>query len=150
VRVVEPDEGAALRWAALGAHVARGSPLDPDLLDRAAHGVRTVVVFLDAARSGRDLLATVLGSEEAPPPSFRLVACMASPPAGALEAIERSGVDHVVLLSGARRWARRRRTASVGQLVAAIDAADDIAGEPRLVLDLGRAQDWAELGLVPP
>lgn len=147
MRVVEPDEAAALRWAALGAHVARGSPLDPDLLDRAAHGVRTVVVFLDAGPSGRDLLAAVLGPQGAPPPAFRLVACMASPPAGALDAIERSGVDHVVLLSGARRWYRRRRAAPLGRLVAAIDAADDIAGEPRLVLDLERAQDRAELGL---
>jgi hypothetical protein len=145
VRVVEPDEGAARRWAALGAHVARGSPLDADLVDRASHGVRTVVVFLHSrAHPPAELLAAVLG--EGARPGFRLVACAASLPADARDAIESSGVDHVILVGAATRWSLRRRV-SVERLAAAVDAADDLSGTPRLVLDLGRAEDRAALGL---
>jgi hypothetical protein len=40
-----------------------------------------------------------------------------------------------------------RRRVPVERLAAAVDAADDLSGTPRLVLDLGRAEDRAALGL---
>lgn len=114
-----------------GAHVAVGSPGDDDLVERAAQGARTIVAGIE----GR---------------------------AGALEGAARAGVDRAVLVGGdaedvpaSMSWVllvtkrRLRRGPSHDDVAEAIDAADDLAGEPRLVADLTTAEGWKTLRLEP-
>lgn len=139
VRVIEPDETAAARWRALGAFVARGTPDDADLVERAAQSVRTVIV-LGAA----DLGPVVTGAAAAG--VGRLVVCVR----------RRDEVDPaalspevVALLIPATR-VTRRPAISAERLAEAIDAADDLAGAPRMVVDLGASEGWRRLGLQSP
>jgi hypothetical protein len=114
-----------------GAHVAVGDPGDDDLVERAAQGARTVV----AGQRGR---------------------------AAALEGAARAGVDRAVLLDGGAdrvpegmSWVllvtrrRLRRSPAPDDVAEAVDAADDMAGEPRLVADLTTAEGWRALRLEP-
>jgi uncharacterized protein YbjT (DUF2867 family) len=76
VRVVEDDPDAGRKWRRLGAHIARGDSTDADLIERAAQGVRTVVV---AQRDGRSLDEVVTAATDAArrlPDDLRLVVCM--------------------------------------------------------------------------
>jgi hypothetical protein len=151
VGVVEDDPAAAPLWARLGAHVARGASTDTDLLERAAQQVRTVVV---AQRGGVDLVEVVSAVVEAArlvPGDVRLVVCMHGD-ADAEEAIRSSGLDYVILRTGKRR-ARLRggsRRPSVAMVAEAVDAADDLAGHPRLDVDLTVPGGWRALGIDPP
>jgi Trk K+ transport system NAD-binding subunit len=144
VRVVEPDADEAAMFKELGAFVARGDPHDDDLLERAATNVRTVVAFATGSRATQvvDAVARVArtGSVD------RLVLYASK---GAPEAVRRLGggaLDFIVL-TGPRGMRRRIGTADIA---AAIDAADDLAGSHRLVLDLGDAGAWKVLGLEKP
>lgn len=117
-----------------GAHVATGDPGDDDLVERAAQGARSVVL-------GRGV--------DVP-----------------LEAAARGGVDRVILLDGdvasapdgmscvalvtSRRGFGRRRGPAPAAVAEAVNAADDLAGEPRLVADLTTDDGWRALGLDPP
>lgn len=114
-----------------GAHVAAGDPGDDDLVERAAQGARTIV----AGPEGR---------------------------AGALEGAARAGVDRAVLLGGdagdvpaSMSWVllvtkrRLRRGVGVDDVAEAVDAADDMAGEPRLTADLTTEEGWKALRLDP-
>jgi hypothetical protein len=68
--------------------------------------------------------------------------------------VHKSGLDYVLLRIGAS--AARfvpfvgRKRARVPALAQAIDAADDLAGNPRLDLDLTTIEGWAVLGVDPP
>ncbi|MDQ3916621.1 MAG: hypothetical protein M3323_15030 [Actinomycetota bacterium] len=120
------------------AHVAAGELADEDLVERACQGVRTIVLG-DGARS------------EAP---------------AALAAAARVGVDRAVLvglpipdLPASMSWIAlvlpRRRLGlgtrlSPAAVAEAVDAADDLAGQPRLVADLGTDEGWRALRLEPP
>ena len=114
-----------------GAHVAVGEPGDDDLVERAAQGARTIV----AGQVGR---------------------------AGALEGAARAGVERAVLLDGdaagvpaSMSWVvlvtrrRFRRGPAPDDVAEAVDAADDMAGEPRLVADLTAEEGWRVLRLEP-
>lgn len=133
--VVAPGEDAA---AFAGAYVATGEHGDDELVERAAQGARTIV--LGAAEAAR---------------------------AAALEGAARAGVDRAVLLGrggeetipNAMSWVvlvtprsrlGLRRGPSPEALAAAVDAADDLAGDPRLVADLATPEGWAALRLDPP
>lgn len=137
VRVLANEGGADYETA--GAHVARGDPTDDDLVERAAQGVRTLVVGA--------LPPATLGS--------------------VLEGVRRAGVGRVVHcvqvgddlpeLSAAStivlRVPRRRRVGrglEPVRVAEAIDAADDLAGDPSLVADLSTTAGWAALRLKPP
>lgn len=126
VRVV-----AAAGVAYTGAHVAAGEPGDDDLVERAAQGARTIVAGIE----GR---------------------------AGALAGAARAGVDRAVLIGGdadevpsPMSWVllvtkkRLRRGPSPDRIAEAVDAADDMAGEPRLVADLTTDDGWRALRLDP-
>jgi nucleoside-diphosphate-sugar epimerase len=147
VRVVESDPRRATRWRALGAHVAPGDPTDPDLVERAAEGVRSIVVI---ERGDAELRAVVEAVAIAARSSGARVIVGASVVDAATRAVViDAGIEHVLLsTSGARRspWARR---AGVRSAIAAIDAADDLAGEVRLDLDLTQPEAWSALRLPP-
>ena len=143
VRVVEDDDRGAARWRALGAFVARGTPDDFDLVERAAQSARTIVVL-----SPEIPLAPVLQGATAARVD-RIVVCGAGARSAA-GPLEEAALDHVVLdVPQGSAW-RRRRAVAPAALAEAIDAADDLAGSPRLVLDLGHADAWRALGLTPP
>ena len=151
VRIVEQDQRAAEEWKARGAHPARGAATDADLIERAAQGVRTVIVG-DARGAGGPAVvnAAVAGAKLAAArgEGVRLVLLAAHPPRDAVEAVRASGMDYVVLWTTAssQLWppsARRR----LDDVVAALDAADDLSGNPRLELDLRDTGSWRVLGV---
>lgn len=133
VRVVLGPGEEATPYA--GAHVAAGDTGDDDLVERAAQGARTIVLGEVGDR------------------------------APALEGAARAGVERAVLMGGrgedvpgSMSWVvlvvprslLRRRSLPPDALAEAIDAADDLAGEPRLVVDLGTDEGWAALRLERP
>lgn len=149
VRVVEDDPAAARAWSELGAHVARGSPTDADLVERAAQDVRTVAV-LDV---GHEVLEAVIQGSRAAARDIRLIVCSPARDEVVRRALAASGLEYFLLLTGRRARRIPSRSAAavpVAALVEAINAADDLAGEPRLELDLAHASAWAILGLEPP
>lgn len=136
VRVILPAGEDAAPYE--GAHVATGEASDEDLVERAAQGARTIVLghFDDDTRSA------------------------------ALTAAARAGVDRAVLLGN---WAGDvpatiswvalvtprslfglRRGPGPEDLAEAVNAADDLAGEPRTVVDLGTDEGWRTLRLERP
>jgi uncharacterized protein YbjT (DUF2867 family) len=156
VRVVESDPGRAETWSGLGAYVASGRGDDPDLLERAATNVRTAVVIerkdLDLAETAGSLVEAAKLAVGVPEEGVRIVLCSADPSASAIETIASSGLQYVVLRTRARRAGALagRRTVPAGSVVEAIDAADDLAGEIHLDLDLADPGAWAELRAEPP
>jgi hypothetical protein len=154
VRVVANDPDVVRKWTRLGAHVARGEPHDADLIERAAQNVRTIVVLEDAtALLGKIVEAAAhggrLASEE-----MRLVVCLENRDAAVEQIVHESDLDYVLLRIGtsAARFVPfvGRKGARIPALVEAIDAADDLAGNPRLDLDLTTIEGWEALGLDPP
>jgi hypothetical protein len=122
-----------------GVHVAFGDPSNGDLLERAAQGCRSIVLFdpssellekaLEAARFARveRLIVCARGSRPGSMDAAQSFVWLAARPKG----IVRSGVP----------WF---------DYAAAIDAADDLAGDVKLDLDLNVADSWLRLGLTPP
>lgn len=131
--VVAPGEDAAPYE---GAHVAAGDPRDDDLVERAAQGARTIVLgaavpreaaLAGAARAGVERAVLVgRGEEELP-----------------------AAMSWVTLVTPRSRLGRRRGPGAAA-LAEAVDAADDLAGDPRLVADLGTPEGWRALRLEPP
>ncbi len=64
-----------------------------------------------------------------------------------LGALRSSVLDYVVLMTPAKGLLGKRSKVSTGALAEAIDAADDLAGSPRLELDLSDASAWDALRL---
>jgi hypothetical protein len=149
VRVVESDARRAVGWRSLGAHVAPGDPTDPDLLERAATGARSIVVLdrgdveLHAVAEAAAVAARSAGA--------RVIVGAPTVDAGTRAIVVGAGVEYVLLsTSGARRkrWASRRVGARPARdAIDAIDAADDLAGEVRLDLDLTQPEAWSALKL---
>jgi nucleoside-diphosphate-sugar epimerase len=156
VRVVEDRPAAADEWVRLGAHVAHGSGADPDLIERAAQGVRTVVVGEDESVAATEVVDAVLeGARIGSRSDIRLVVLTtASSGEGPAGAVVSSGLDHVIVrIPTTRRFLRSswsRYAASIEALAAVIDAADDLAGNPREELDLSSEAAWNRLRLEPP
>jgi NAD(P)-dependent dehydrogenase (short-subunit alcohol dehydrogenase family) len=147
VRVIEVDDRAAARWRSLGAHVAAGENTDSDLVERAAQGVRTLVLFDGEAAAVQPV---VEGASLAR--VDRLVLCSSDPQNDAMASIRASRIDYVVLRTavGRRRFWGGPNQLSDEIIAEAIDAADDLAGEPKLDLDLRQPASWQQLGLEPP
>jgi NAD(P)-dependent dehydrogenase (short-subunit alcohol dehydrogenase family) len=141
VGVVEPSPERAEGWRRAGAHVARGNSGDADLIERAAQNARTIVV-LDADRDV--LCAAVEGARLAG--VDRIVATGPRTAPELVELLRESGLDYVLLETGRRRPGPLT-PADVGR---AVDAADDLAGRPRLELSLRSKEAWRELRLEPP
>ncbi|HEX2050632.1 MAG TPA: hypothetical protein VHJ34_08375 [Actinomycetota bacterium] len=141
-RIVVADRAGAARWRALGAYVAFGDASDDDLVERASYGVRTVAVGDGAA-----LEPVLAGARRAG--VDRAVVCRAGLDDATRAGLDASRMDYVVLVSTRRRRiaAPRRRRVAPDDVAAAIDAADDLAGNPRLELDLSDEGAWERLKL---
>jgi hypothetical protein len=150
VRVLEESPEAAARWRALGAHIASGPEWDADLIERAAQNVRTIVVGPEHRRTQATLMDAVITGGAHATPGMRLVVFGSNVDVRTADALRASVLDYVVLKVPARRALGRRSKVSVDALAEAIDAADDLAGSPRLELDLSEPRAWAELQVQPP
>jgi uncharacterized protein YbjT (DUF2867 family) len=151
VRVICPDGEAARTWERLGAHVARGDGTDPDLVERAARGVRTLVVAASERGARPAVLDAVIEAARGAAGGVRLVVCLTGSQRDAAEVVRSSGLEFVLLRTKRGRglvpWTGRPPLRAV---VEAINAADDLAGSPRLDLDLTTPEGWRPLGLEPP
>lgn len=122
-----------------GVHVAFGDASNGDLLERAAQGCRSIVLFdpspdlLDKA-----LEAARFASVE------RLIVCARSARRGSMDAAQ-----SFVWLA-ARPKGTLRPGVAWTDYAAAIDAADDLAGDVKLDLDLEDEGSWEKLGLTRP
>lgn len=148
VRVIADHSDAARKWTRLGAHVARGEAQDPDLIERAAQNVRTIVVFQHAPAPLDELVTAVVHGGSLASARMRLVVCLEQEAPAAEEVVRQSTLDYVLLRMGAP-FARHRRP-RVEEIAEAIDAADDLAGNPRLDLDLTTTEAWKSLAVEPP
>jgi hypothetical protein len=142
VRVVSGAEHAPA-WRELGVHVATGDPGDPDLIERAAQNCRTIVLLGPPATEVEVATAVVDGGAAAG--VDRLIACRARE-RGSLPSLEAWRHGIVVLEQATGRWPRAK-VASDELVAEAIDAADDLAGEPHLEVDLNDPASLAALGL---
>ena len=150
VRVLEADEGASDRWRSLGAHIATGPQWDADLIERAAQNVRTIVVGEHHDRDPVELMDALVEGGGFASGEMRLVVVGELPPR-ALSALRGSKLEYVILGSTMRRGLLGRKpTVIPEQLAEAVDAADDLAGSPRLELNLSHERSWRELKLDPP
>jgi nucleoside-diphosphate-sugar epimerase len=146
VRVIEADRKLAERWKSLGAYVALGASDDPDLIERAARSCRTMVVF-DLDDAGVPRLETAL--EAVAPTTVDRVVAVATAGTRCLELLRSQAMDYVFLRASRSRlpWSRASTTPSA--IAEAIDAADDLAGAPRMELDLSDRGAADALGLRP-
>ena len=150
VRVLEVDEAASDRWRSLGAHIASGPQWDADLIERAAQNVRTIVVGEYHDRDPVELMDALVEGGGFASNEMRVVIA-GELQTRALSALRESKLEYVVLGITVRRGLLgRRRTVNPEQLAEAVDAADDLAGNPRLELNLGDDRAWRELKLDPP
>jgi NADPH:quinone reductase-like Zn-dependent oxidoreductase len=152
VRIVAIPSEEAERWRALGAHIARGDPEDPDLIERAAQNARSIVAFGNDAGSHDVLDAAIEGGLGARVGRL-IVCCTAAPGRKVRDRVSRASLEHIVLITGAIRRGSailRSRKVTIADVARAVDAADDLAGRPRLVLDLRRPEAWRALELEPP
>ena len=144
VRVLLTEERFADAYRAVGVFVALGSELgDPDLVERACQNVRTLVL----GPISKEVLEHMLMGT-APAGVGRLV-YVTERPGSELGVIERASHSYVVLRCPRPGLLGRNRL-DPATLAEAIDAADDLDGEPRLDLDLGTDAAWAELKLPTP
>ena len=140
VVVAEADEKPA--WVALGTHVAVGDPTDDDLIERAGQSARTLVLF-DAHANDRAVVAAATKAAAAAAID-RLVLCAPDLSAEILELVAGAQASYVALSYG-RRLSLKGRV-SVEVIAEAVDAADDMSGEPRLTLDLRQSDALGLLG----
>jgi hypothetical protein len=139
VRVI--SDGDRRIWTDLGAFVASGDAADPDLVERAAQNARTLVSTGEKVSAG--LMEVVLPAAAAAGVD-RFVACAPRIDSEVASVAERSGLNYVLLSTGRsvfRRGPTRERVAE------AVDAADDLAGTPRLQIDLRQDRELGLLGL---
>ncbi len=144
VQVVEPDRFAAQMWRDLGAFVAAGDPTDPDLVERAAYETRTLALF-DRGRPG---VATAIIEGVRIAGAVRLVLFTGDPNGEAATAFSSSGMSHVIVVLPKRSLLGRARI-EPARVAEVLDAADDLAGEPGLSVDLSTDEGWEALGLKP-
>jgi hypothetical protein len=124
VRVLEPSGDRAGVWRDLGAFVATGQVTE-DLVERAAYNVRTIVVFAPSMLEG--LIESAKLARVG-----RVVVTLERPSSEVLDRLAGSELDFVVLVTG------RLRRRTLEHAAEAIDAADDLPGEPRMTVDLRR------------
>lgn len=146
--VIEPDPRRAETWRGLGAHVAIGTPMDFDLVERAAQHARSIVVLTDLWEDPVAIVDPILtGARLAPGERARMIFVVErSGEVG--ETLAGSEFDFVILeTGGARLWTGRKRKPAPEEVAEAVNAADDLAGSPRLIVDLRNGEDIAHLGL---
>jgi hypothetical protein len=150
VRVIEPNAAIVPEWRALGALVARGDDTDADLIERAAQNVRTAVVLDGAAGAEHEFIeALIEGLRAAQVERIVMVAHRLDDEVS--DSVAASGLDHVLMhLPKPKGLLVRKEKVSPERLAEAIDAADDLAGNPKMRLDLADPSSWTALGLDAP
>lgn len=143
VRAVELDPSEAETLRSLGVHIARGTYLDADLVERAAQNVRTIVVFDPSPESLEPVLE---GARYAS--VDRVVLCGMRIPDLAVTALRAADLEYVTLTTA--RKALFKKGIPDEAVAEAVDAADDLAGHPRLELDLTESMAWSKLKLEAP
>ena len=147
VRVLDAAERLSDRWRSLGAHVASGPQWDADLIERAAQNVRTIVVGDQHDREPAELMEALVEGGVLASPDMRLVVVGDVAPK-ALASLRDSKLEYVILGSVERRGLLGRKVrVPPERLAEVVDAADDLAGDPRLELDLGDESAWRKLNL---
>ena len=151
VRVLEDSTDSAESWRMLGAHIAQGPMWDADLIERAAQNVRTIVVGEHHDHDPAELMDAVVTGGGFASKDMRIVLVGNDLEAPAIGRLRESPLAYVALGVVTRRsLLGKRRPPAPAILAEAIDAADDLAGEVRLELDLNDEQSWAELKLPNP
>ncbi|HEU4480458.1 MAG TPA: hypothetical protein VFS18_01110 [Actinomycetota bacterium] len=148
VRILLGDPGGQERWKTAGAYVAIGAMDDDDFVERAAQHARTCVVGPHwSPATAETIVALVAGTSKAGVDRFVLV----GPKVDAMfkEEVQLSGMSYVFLRVGRWGFLRKSNTVSPSAIAEAIDAADDLAGEVTLDLDLTMPEDWKQLRLEP-
>jgi hypothetical protein len=150
VRIVAAGSEDVERWRSQGAHIARGDPRDDDLIERAAQNTRSIVVFVEETATQETLTAALAGATAAGVERL-IVLCRALRPE-VQATVARAPLDYLLLVTGLplRRRISLRPSPTPEAVARAVDAADDVAGHPRSVLDLRRAKAWRALKLDPP
>lgn len=149
VGVVEEDRERGEKWRQQGAHVASGSSSDPDLIERAAQHARSIILFAQDAVAETSVAAVLEAGRLAPETPRIIVFGVPSDPV--LEMLRDSAFDYVVLRTGrgGRRLLRKQPLVAPDDLADAVNAADDLGGNPRLDVDLTDPAGWSALGLAP-
>lgn len=144
VRVLLTEDRFADTYRGLGVYVALGRELDdPDLVERACQNVRTLVLGTVTEKMMRHILMGVS------PAGVGRIVYVSDRPGAEVEVVKKSSVEHVVLRTP-RPGLLGRKSLDPQTLAEAIDAADDLDGEPRLDLDLTEEGGWASLKLASP
>ena len=144
VRIILADGASSETWRVRGVYVATGDLGDEDFVWRACRGVRTVAAGHSVV-AGDEGAVFLAGARRAGVDRFVVVGDV--PPAGTV--LDKVDVDRIILRSP-KRGLLRRTSIAVTDVAAAVDAADDLAGSPRLDLDLSVPDSWAQLRLDPP
>lgn len=131
-------------WKTRGAFVAVGDPMDPDLVERACTNVRTIV-FASSTRGipVSRLAAAVPAAQKAG--TDRVVVCVPSGETAAQGWLDAAGVCYAILVTGKRGFLPKK-SVDPKNVARAVSAADDLAGEPKLVVDLTDEAEWSKLG----
>lgn len=145
VRFLASDRAGGEFARKLGAFVALGSPENFDLIERAAQNVRTIVFGdgLLGAEAGEGLF---FGGKNARVGRWIYVCGIPDP--ALRERMREAEADYVVLATG-RKGLLGGKTPAPTAVAEAIDAADDLAGDVRLELDLNEPEGWTSLLLEP-
>lgn len=144
VRVATDRVADAPVWKDIGAHVALGDINDPDLIERAAIGCRSVVVA-----GGNDDDSIVSGAHAADVGRVIVLVRTRRLADVVLERTEKiHEMDYVLITTrrGKIPWSSEIESQDVA---AAVSAADDLAGHPRLIVDLATSEGRRSLGLAP-
>ncbi|MDQ4064433.1 MAG: NAD(P)H-binding protein [Actinomycetota bacterium] len=145
VRVLSRERARTQYWKELGAHVAVGDPADDDLVERAALNVRTIVLLNweeDFAAKTESVVRACKNSGVG-----RVVISARKVKARVVEDLERLDIDYVLLVLKRRLIGDAVEPEAVAR---AVSAADDLAGEPRLTIDLTDPRAWEALRLSVP
>ena len=142
VRVIAIQDDEAEAQRSLGAHVARGAQLDADLVERAAQNVRSIVVgSVEPEVMSEILEGARLAHVE------RIIVGTSRRRDRSLDLLRDAPLQYVVIAYRKKRAFRRYSCHSDDLVAFAIDAADDLAGKPRLELDLDAPFTAETLGI---
>lgn len=141
VRVLVTDPAD---WKQRGVFVAVGDPMDPDFVERACTNVRTIVFAFTSKDVPVSLLAAVIPAARKAG-TDRVILCAPGPDASAIDWLEACGTSFVTLTMG-RRGFLPKKMVEPHYVAEAVSAADDLAGDPRLTVDLTNEEEWAKLG----
>ena len=144
IRIIVAAESEGAEWKRRGAFIAVANEWDADLIERASYEARTIVVFPQPDRDETELLEEVVtGAGVTSVDRVIVIRSEASVP----EPLIGARVDHIVLATGKRSLFRRSKPVEDDLIARAVDAADDLDGKPRVVIDLMTQRGRSALNL---